>query len=200
MSECTHVKNADGQEKSTGERDAFLAIEKPSKNGELKTLINTVNKNVDTKNDLGQKEMSNSMNADVEQDRQNVTQKCNNAEENGLFLVTSQEINSLLYSRKAGETVNIAEMESMGDLHRLTQEDLTTLFPAQKAANTQSVILSSVAALAMLKNLTEKSIRACNSHDELVTIAKELIKILDRSDVPAVEYMHLARKMEVLFK
>lgn len=42
-------------------------------------------------------------------------------------------------------------------------------------------------------------VRACNSHDELFSIAKELIKILDGiSDVPAIEYMHLSRKLEAL--
>ena len=118
----------------------------------------------------------------VEKEIQKETQKLNNAAENGLFLVTLQELNSLLCSSKAGENVSIAEMESTQDLHRLTQEDLITLFPAQKGDYTQLEILSSAAARATLLNQINKAnaafiVKAVNNHDCLIEILQQLIDL-----------------------
>jgi len=152
MEECTLVKNADGQEKLTEERDAFRAIECASKNGELKTLKNTRSLKKDISRNLKQREKIYLMQYAAGTDQQKKMQNISVSEKNGFYSEMSKEASLLSCLSKAAENAIIVEKKLEQDLHRLTQGALTMLSHAQKVDYTQSRIWSSAVAYATLSN------------------------------------------------
>lgn len=82
------------------ERDAFLAIGKPSKNGDNKIRKNTKRKKAEMRSVLDAKEGKNLMQKDAEKETHYLTLKCKKNAENGFYLEMQQGLNLLKFLKK----------------------------------------------------------------------------------------------------